>query len=66
MIARVHIFEHPCFTISAADGSYTITGVPPGRYLLSFWHERCGKSSQEVTVASGETKSIGDVKFSDD
>jgi plastocyanin len=66
MKARVHIFEHPCFTISAADGSYTITGVPPGRYLLSFWHERCGESSQEVTVAAGETKSIGDVKFSDD
>lgn len=66
MIARVHIFEHPCFAVSAADGSYTISGVPPGRYLLSFWHERCGKSSQEVTVAAGETKAIGDVKFSDD
>ncbi len=66
MIARVHVFSHPCFTVSAADGSYTISGVPPGRYRLSFWHERCGKSEQEVTVAAGETKAIGDVKFKDD
>lgn len=65
MIARAHIFNHPCFTVSAADGSYKITGVPPGKYLLSFWHERCGKSSQEITVSAGETKAIGDVKFAD-
>lgn len=31
--------EHPYAAVSAADGSYEITEIPPGRYRLVAWHE---------------------------
>lgn len=36
------------FATSAADGTFTIAGVPPGRYQLNVWHDRFkpGQSSE--------------------
>ena len=51
--------KHPFFAISAADGSYTITGVPPGKYTVVAWHEASAgpgtEKTMEVTVPAKGT-----------
>jgi hypothetical protein len=50
MTAWIHVFAHPFFGVSRADGSFSIAGVPPGRYTLAVWHEKLGLQKVEVTV----------------
>jgi plastocyanin len=35
----VHVFEHPYFAVSDAEGRYRMTRIPPGQYALRVWHE---------------------------
>src|SRR5277367_3989666 len=44
------------FGVTGDDGTYTIKGVPPGKYTLTAWQEHMGVQTQEVTVGAGETK----------
>ena len=55
MKANIGVMGHPCFAVTAEDGSYTIKGVPPGSYTLVFWHEVFGEQTQNVTVAANGT-----------
>ncbi len=48
MEGYVVVVETPYFSVSAADGSYTIKDVPPGKYTLKIWHEKL--KGQEVAV----------------
>jgi len=53
MKAYVGVLKHPLFAVSAEDGSFTIKGVPPGKYTVIAWHEGPGKGTEqkmEVTV----------------
>src|SRR6266436_9903100 len=55
MKSYVAVTKHPFFAISAADGSYTINGVPPGKYTVVAWHEGGANGTEktmEVTVAA--------------
>ena len=67
MKAKVHIFRHPCFTVSAANGSFEISGVPPGKYQVIFAHESFGKKAKEmdVTVAAKAVKELGTITISE-
>jgi hypothetical protein len=56
MKANVGVLGHPCFAVSAKDGTYTIKNVPPGAYTLVFWHEVFGEQTQQVTIAAKESK----------
>ena len=51
MSAVVLVRDNPFFTRAAADGSFSLTGVPAGRHAVKAWHERAGEASAEVTVA---------------
>ncbi|HXB23342.1 MAG TPA: carboxypeptidase regulatory-like domain-containing protein [Gemmatimonadaceae bacterium] len=44
------------FGLSGNDGTYTITGLPPGKYTLTAWHEKFGTMTQDVTVGAQPTK----------
>ncbi len=55
MKAYIGVTKHPFFAVSAADGTFTIKGVPPGTYTVVAWHEGPGKGTEQtkqVTIAA--------------
>jgi plastocyanin len=58
MNAYVGVVDHPFFSVSAADGSFKLAGVPPGTYTIEAVHEKLGTQTQTVTVGQKETKDI--------
>jgi plastocyanin len=60
MKSYVAVSKHPFFAVTAEDGSFTIKGVPPGKYTVVAWHEGGANGTEktmEVTVpASGAGK----------
>jgi plastocyanin len=43
------------FAVTANDGSYTITGLPPGKYTLTAWQEKFGTQTADITITGSET-----------
>jgi plastocyanin len=56
MSAYVAVFTHPFFTVTGTDGKFTISGLDPGTYEITAWHERLGTQTATVTVGGNETK----------
>jgi len=50
MSAVVLVRDNPYFTKAAADGTFTIEGVPAGKYKLTALHDKGGETTQDVTV----------------
>jgi plastocyanin len=50
MSAVVLVRDNPYFTKAAPDGSFTIEGVPAGRYTLTAWHDKAGNASRDIVV----------------
>jgi hypothetical protein len=48
--AYLAVFDHPYFAVTTPDGTFTMDGVPPGRYSVVAWHERTKKAEQLVDV----------------
>lgn len=59
MSAYGHVVGHPYFSVSGTDGTFAITGLPAGTYVLEAWHETYGAQTQTVSVADGESKTVG-------
>ncbi len=60
--AWVLAFDHPYFATTDAQGAFVLDGVPPGTYQLIAWHDRLGRSVQNVTVGPGQQVGVS-VKF---
>ncbi|MFN0117512.1 MAG: carboxypeptidase regulatory-like domain-containing protein [Elusimicrobiota bacterium] len=58
MHGTISVFNHPYFSITGEDGSFSLANLPPGEYEIEAWHEKYGTSVQKVTVGASETKSI--------
>jgi hypothetical protein len=56
MSAWVSVFTHPFFSVTGTDGKFTISGLDPGTYEITAWHERLGTQTASITVAANETK----------
>lgn len=56
MRAYIGVLPHPFFAVSGADGSFTISKLPPGTYTLVAWHEKLKEQRQQITVGPSETK----------
>jgi plastocyanin len=59
MSAYIGVFTHPFFSVTSTDGKFTISGLDPGTYEVTAWHERLGTQTASVTVAANETKTQG-------
>ena len=57
MHAFANVVDHPFYGVSGADGSFTISGLPAGTYVIEAWHEQYGTQTQTVSVNDGETRS---------
>ena len=62
MSAWIGVFTHPFFTVTKNDGKFSISGLDPGTYEITAWHEKLGTQTATITVAANETKSVN-VKF---
>lgn len=58
MTAYVGVLPHPFFSVTGDDGTFEITGLPPGDYVIEAWHEEYGTFTQNVTVGASETQEI--------
>jgi hypothetical protein len=62
--AYVGVFPYPFFSVSNTDGSYKISGVPPGQYTVVAWHEKLGEQTADVFLGLSELKTL-DFNFKD-
>jgi plastocyanin len=56
MHSFVGVRPDPFFGVSGPDGSFSITGLPPGTYTIEAWHEKFGTQTATVTIVGTETK----------
>ena len=56
MSASVGAFTHPFFFVTGTDGKFTISGLDPGTYEITAWHEKMGTQTASVTVSGSDTK----------
>jgi hypothetical protein len=56
--AFIAVFDHPYFAVTKPDGTWSIDQVPPGTYTLVAWHERTGRSEQQVTITANSATKV--------
>ncbi len=62
MQAYIGVFTHPFYSVTATDGKFTISGLDPGTYEITAWHERLGTQTASITVGANDKK-VQDFKF---
>jgi hypothetical protein len=58
MKAWMAVLPHPFYAVSQANGTFTISNLPPGTYTLVAWQEKYGAKEQQITVAAKESKAV--------
>ncbi len=63
MGAWIVVRDNPYYALTDKDGRFNITGIPPGTYKLSLWHEDLDKEQRsslttEVTVEPDTTLEV--------
>jgi hypothetical protein len=56
--AYVGVFSHPFFSVSGTDGTYKISGLPPGQYTVVAWHEKLGEQTVDLFLAGSEQRNL--------
>ena len=56
--AWIAVLDHPYFTQTTAAGTFSIDGIPAGRYRVRAWHPALGFADDSVTVTAGQQTSV--------
>jgi len=62
MEALLNVAPNPWFAVTREDGTFSITGLPPGTYTLAAVHEKLGEQDMQITVTE-KSKSRADFTF---
>ena len=62
MRASLHIFNHPYYVSTDAEGRFELTGVPAGTHTLQIWHQTLGLKEIPITVKT-ETPLVVNASF---
>ena len=58
MSATVMVLDHPWFAMPDEEGTFDLSGVPPGMHQVTAWHERLGDTTQQIRVEGGRAASV--------
>lgn len=57
MRSWIGVMSHPFYAVTDQTGKFQITGLPPGTYTLTAWHEKFKQEqTQSITVGAKESK----------
>jgi len=55
MFATIIVLDNPFFALPADDGTFSLAGIPPGTYDLTFWYGRKKIATKRAAVEEGKT-----------
>jgi plastocyanin len=58
MRGYIAVFKHPYFAVTGKNGSFDLSNLPPGTYVIEAWHEKLGTATQKITIGASETKNL--------
>lgn len=56
--AWIAVLDHPYYAQTAANGTFSIDGIPAGRYVFRAWHPAIGFADDSVTVVAGQQVNV--------
>jgi hypothetical protein len=58
MRAYISVFDNPFYTVTKADGTFEIKGLPAGEYEIEAYHGKLKTQDQKVTIKDGEAATL--------
>ena len=58
MLGWVQVVDNPYYFQTGEDGSFSISGVPPGDYTLVIWQEWLGETEMPITITTDGTAEL--------
>jgi plastocyanin len=58
MSAYIVVQEHPYYSMTTEDGSYSIEDVPVGKYRLKLWHGWLGETEVPLEIEANATSTV--------
>lgn len=56
--AWIAVLDHPYYAQTSAAGTFSIDGIPAGRYRIRAWHPALGFADDSVTVSAGQVTTV--------